>query len=621
MWGSRVVRATRSSNVRHASVLSNPRSRNSRLAIPALPPLSTVSKRSESSEPEVPQSFFDKWMGPQTVDADPSFTNRWLMVVPAFSTHMCIGSPWAWSALSGTVSRELGFVSSAAGDWSFAQATMPLSIVFMLQGISAAAAGAWQVKMGARVSMTVAGCCFGGGLILGSIGIATHSLPLLYFGYGFLGGCGVGIAYTPPVQALIQWFPDRTGLASGMTIAGFGGGALLFAPATNYLCQKFAKMPQYVGSVDAVQTTIKDGSMFTEYNGVMTEVVLANGGDLAKLPYPSLMEGYYVVGSGNTGAASALGCLGVLYLTTMVTSAFAIRRPAAGYVPEGYTPPVTEAGSAATVGNVHFDTVLKTPQFWLLGTTFFCVATGGMGLFSVAKPMMNEVFSSTLPTIVTASFCTTFLMIMSSGNLGGRLAWAWVSDQIGRRNVFYIFSFGSIPLYLSIPYLTNQVVTTGSQLPLTFFCMSSFAAISCMGGVYAILPAYEADLFGSKYVGPIHGRFLMASTCAAMAGPALLLWLRSSSEMSALRDLLSKVDPTKFEKVFGVDVSNANILIESNQLSISKLMDIMPAGTTDPAPFIYDSTMYSMAGLMAVAAVSHMLVKPVDPKFFEQVSK
>lgn len=131
------------------------------------------------------------------------------MVIPAFATHMCIGSPWGWSVMSGPLSRELGVAASSALDWSFSETTLPLSITFAMQGITAALGGKWQMKVGPRKAMFVAGLCFGGGLMLGGLGVALHSLPLLYAGYGLLGGTGVGLGYTPPVQALIQWFPDR----------------------------------------------------------------------------------------------------------------------------------------------------------------------------------------------------------------------------------------------------------------------------------------------------------------------------------------------------------------------------------------------------------------------------
>lgn len=500
---------------------------------------------------------------------------------------------------------------------------MPMSIVFTLQGLTAAFAAKYQMKYGARASMTAAGLCFGGGLVLGSIGIATHQLWLLYLGYGVLAGMGVGGAYTPPVQALIEWFPDRKGLASGLTIAGFGSGALVFAPASTWLADRFSKLPEFVGPTEAVNITSKEGRLFTEVAGELKEVVIATGSDVAKLSH-DLSEGVYVVGSGSTGAAPALAVMGGLYLATMVGSAFAIKRPAPGYKPAGFEEEDTSTAQARTLvgtapaGNVHVDQVMKTPQFYALSTVFFSVACGGMGLMSVAKPMMSEVFSSSLPLVVTSAFASNYVLALSAGNLGGRLGWGMFSDKFGRKLTFNIYTLGSIPLYLGVPYMVSAVVESGSTLPLYAFIGSSVVAISFMGGVYATLPAYEADLFGNKYVGPIHGKVLLASSLASVVGPAVLLQLRGSSERAAIENLATVVDADKFRSTFGTGVEALEELVAAKSVTISSLMNIAPSGTVDPTPFIYNSTMYTMGGFMAVAAVAHQFVRPVDRKYHEE---
>ncbi|CAM9220897.1 unnamed protein product, partial [Laminaria digitata] len=519
---------------------------------------------SEKKEEPKPEGFFKRVMGKESCVASPDYTNRWAMVAPAFFTHMCIGSPWAWSVLSGTLSRELGVVSSAAGDWSMAEATFPLSIVFALQGIAAAVGGKWALDVGPRLSMSIASLCFGGGMMLGGLGVEYHSLPLVYAGYGLIGGTGVGLAYTPPVQTLISWFPDKRGLASGLTIAGFGSGALVFTPLINSLMEKFSKMPEYLGTADQVATVMKGGQMFADTASGMVEVVSVNAAEMARLPY-DLAEGLYVVGSGSTGAAAGLGICGALYGAVMLTASMVIKSPAPGYkVPGLDAGPSTEAAVKAPVvqNNVNPTMAMKTPQFYALSTTFFCVACGGIGLFSVAKPMMGEVFSSTLPTLVTAGFASLYVQVLAAGNLGGRIGWAAFSDKFGRKLTFNMFCLGSIPLYLAVPYTVQQVVGTASAVPLGMFVGSTLVAITFMGGVYAILPAYEADLFGPKYVGPIHGRVLLASSAAALAGPSILLSLRSKSEISAIHDLIAKVDPARFQQVFSAGVEDAQALIE-----------------------------------------------------------
>jgi MFS family permease len=550
------------------------------------------------------------------------------MVLPAFATHMCLGSPYGWSAVSGTLAREIGFAVPAADDWAFSEVTLPLSLVFALQGIAAAAGGKWQMKVGHRIAMLVAGGCFGGGLSLAALGIHLHNLPLLYAGYGLLAGTGVGLGYTPPLAALMEWFPDKKGLASGLCIAGFGSGALFFAPVVTKLMDSFKRMPEYVGSfTDNLKITSQEGRLFAldSVTGKMKEVVKVNASDLAKLPY-DLAEGYYAVGTGATGAAEALAICGGSYLGIMLLSSMFLKRPAPGYTPSASGAPASS--QASTTSNtqpvaqpqtyVSIENAMKSPQFYLLATTFFCMACGGMGLFSVAKPMMSEVFSGSLPALVTAAFAGNYVMMLSAANLSGRIGWASVSDIIGRRKTFFIITSLSVPLYLSIPYLVDSVVTTQGSVPLYMFIGSTFAAITCMGATYAILPAYEADLFGAKYVGAIHGRMLLASTAGSLIGPSLLLKLRGNSERGAIKELMDSVDPAKFEQAFGAPVNSIDSLIKAKTVTITKLMELAPPGVVDPTPYIYDSTMYTMSGLMVLATISHSLVRPVKKELFEK---
>jgi len=543
--------------------------------------------------------------------------NRWAMFAPAFVTHVCLGAPYGWSAVSGTLARETGFVVSSAGDWSLSSATYPMSIMIAIGGLSAAALGKWTMKVGTRATMTLGGALFGTAFVVSGLGVANHNLPLLYLG-NFIAGVGYGCAYTPPIQALLEWFPDKRGLASGVVIAGFGSGALFFTPMMNNLIQHFHHLPTYLGN--SLETITEGGKLFADVGGQMTEVVYATAADLAKLPFSGLSEGFYVVGSGNTGVGAGLMTIGAMYAAGVMTSALLIRKPAAGYLPAGYTPPSGQGAGA--IGNVSVGDVMKTPQFWLLFSTSTLLATGGMGLISVAKPMIAEVFTASMPQMVTVSFASSYLMAMAVGNLAGRIGWAAISDKIGRRNTFHAFTFGAVPIFGCLPYCINQVVTnpTGPMAPafLGLFCASTVASLSILGGVFAVLPAYEADLYGPKYVQAIHGRFLISASLSTTAGPAILLNLRKLSENSAIQDLLSKVDPAKFQSAFGADISQAQTLIEAKTLTISKLMTIMPQGTVDPSPFIYNNTMYTMAALVGVGAALHFMVKPVDKKFFEK---
>ena len=211
---------------------------------------------------------------------------------------------------------------------------------------------------------------------------------------------------------------------------------------------------------------------------------------------------------------------------------------------------------------------------------------------------------------------------MAGGNLAGRLGWAAVSDKIGRRATFNCFTFGAVPIFAALPYCIEQVVMdpTGpmAKVYLGVFCASTVASISIIGGTFSVLPPYEADLYGPKYVQAIHGRFLLAMSLSTIIGPSLLLKSRKIAESSAIQDLLNKVDPVKFQETFGTDMSQVQTLIEAKTLTISKLMTIMPPGTIDPSPFLYNNTFYTMAGLVSVGAALHLMVKPVDGKYFEK---
>jgi len=347
-------------------------------------------------------------------------------------------------------------------------------------------------------------------------------------------------------------------------------------------------------------------------NGSLVEVINAGASELSKIPY-ALSEGLYVVGTGSTGASEALAVMGAAYLAIMVSSALTIRTPhpnspflaklsptASGAVP---TTPVAIAD--ASLGEA-----MRAPQFYLLGTTFFCLATGGMGFFSVAKPMMSEIFAAALPGIVTSAFAAKFVLMLSAGNLGGRLGWAAISDRLGRRNTFMLFTAGSVPIYMAIPTLVENTVVSTSAMPLYIFCGCAMTAISGMGAIFAILPAYESDLFGNKNVGAIHGRMLIFSSAASIVGPSLMLQLRAISEGKAIQDLLTKISPEKFEATFGAPMERASELLATKTLNISKLLALAPPGTIDPTPHLYDTTMYTLSAMAATAFVAHSLVKP-----------
>jgi len=264
---------------------------------------------------------------------------------------------------------------------------------------------------------------------------------------------------------------------------------------------------------------------------------------------------------------------------------------------------------------VHIDTVMKTPQFWQIWLAFGTLSSAGMAVVSVAKTMMVEIFSKALPYIVTGAFTSGYIMMISVANLGGRLLWSSASDYIGRKTVFTIFFFTSIPLFMLIPTLVSQVSTTASVVPLAIFYGSTLIIYSMFGAGYATTPAYEADLFGSKYCGAIHGRMLTASSTASVVGPMTITAMRSHAEHAAIHDLVSKVDPNTFQSKFGAPLSELDVLVKAKTVTINKLMHLVPEGTPDPTPFLYNTTMYTAAGLLVIGVIANFSIRPVNPKY------
>jgi hypothetical protein len=273
----------------------------------------------------------------------------------------------------------------------------------------------------------------------------------------------------------------------------------------------------------------------------------------------------------------------------------------------------TDAGR--TSRNVHIDQALYTPQFWQLWLNLTLNVTAGIGVIGVAKTMMGDIFTSSLPTIVDGSFAATYVMMISVANMSGRFAWASCSDFLGRKNTYSLFFAAGIPLYLSVPYAANMAASNpGMVMPLGMFYGSTMVIFTMYGGGFATIPAYLADVFGTKYVGGIHGRLLTGWSTAGIAGPLTLTYLRTESTNTACEELTGVCDPTVFENTFGAPTSDLQLLVDAKTVTISRLMEIVPIGTVDPTPALYDTTMSTMAGLLGIAFVSNMLMKPVHSK-------
>ncbi|MGB1800952.1 MAG: OFA family MFS transporter [Gammaproteobacteria bacterium] len=541
--------------------------------------------------------------------------NRWLIAPAALGIHLCIGSVYAWSLFNPSLVKRLGVVTSAADDWSLKSVVWIFTVAIVFLGLAAAVAGKWLEKVGPRMVGVVSACCWGGGFIVGGIGILTGQLWLLYLGYGVIGGCGLGLGYVSPVSTLIRWFPDRRGMATGIAIMGFGGGAMIAKFMIEPFIKLFYKAPDYLGTIDSVSlTTDETGRRLAEIAGQLQEVVIVGANDVANMLVPG-PEGVYVVGTGTVGVAQAFFTLGVIYFVIMMCAAFGYRVPREDWKPKGWEPPVKEKQNAmVSQHSVHIDEALKTPQFYQLWIVLCFNVTAGIGVLAVAKTMINEIFGSSLPDIVDFGFASTYVLMISVFNMFGRIIWASASDYLGRRNTYWIFFTLGILLYCSIPYTAQQASINPSVVWLVYFYAATMIIFTMYGGGFATIPAYLADIFGTKYVGGIHGRLLTAWASAGVFGPLAITSLREISVKNAIDDLVGKIDPTAFQSKFGAGIEQLDQLVAAKTVTISKLMEIAPTGTVDPTSSLYNTTMYLMAVLLLVALIANAFMRPVNPK-------
>jgi MFS family permease len=399
-------------------------------------------------------SFLDK----QHTIAPPGYS-RWLIPPAALCVHLCIGQAYAFSVFNLPMTKLLGITQSTPDDWKLTDLGWIFSLGIFFLGVSAAILGRWVEEGGPRKAMFTAALCWAGGFVISAIGCYVHNLWIIYFGYGILGGFGLGIGYISPVSTLIKWFPDRPGMATGMAIMGFGGGAFIASPLSVWLMSKF-QSPTHVG---------------------VAETFLA---------------------------------MGAIYFVFMMVGATIVRIPAPGWKPEGYVPPA-QPKKLITTQNVYVYDALKTPQFWLIWWVLCLNVTAGIGVLGQASAMSQEMF----PGKVTAIAASGFVGLMSLFNMGGRFFWASMSDFLGRKNTYFVFFALGTVLYAAVPY-TGEIVS----VPLFVICYAII--FSMYGGGFATVPAYLRDMFGTRYVGAIHGLLLTAWSMAGIFGPVLVNYIR-----------------------------------------------------------------------------------------------
>ncbi len=478
----------------------------------------------------------------ERIIAKPGF-NRWLVPPAALAIHLSIGMAYGFSVFWLPLSRAIGVTEPVACpasmsflqtltattcDWKISTLGWMYTLFFVFLGSSAAVFGRWLEHAGPRKAGVVAAFCWGGGFLISALGVHLHQIWLMWLGSGVIGGCGLGLGYISPVSTLIKWFPDRRGMATGMAIMGFGGGAMIGAPLADLLMKHFAT-PTSVGVTETFVT------------------------------------------------------MGLIYFVAMMAGAFGYRIPPVGWTPapsvSRHRALTTEhaalRGGMITTGQVHVDKAWRTPQFWLLWGVLCLNVSAGIGVIGMASPMIQEVFGGGLiglPGVALkalteaqkgqlATIGAAFAALLSVFNIAGRISWASLSDYIGRKRTYFIFFALGTVLYALAP----SAGRLGSvALFVAIFCV----ILTMYGGGFATIPAYLADIFGTQFVGAIHGRLLTAWSAAGILGPVLVNYLR------------------EYQIDRGV-----------------------------PAAQAYNVTMYVLAGLLVLGFFCNLAVRPVEERW------
>jgi MFS family permease len=431
--------------------------------------------------------------------APPGYS-RWLIPPAALCVHLCIGQAYAFSVFNLPMTKLLGITASTPDDWKLTDLGWIFTIGIVMLGLSAAFCGRWVEEGGPRRAMFTSACCFGSGFLISAYGVYIHNIWVIYFGYGFVGGIGLGLGYISPVSTLIKWFPDRPGMATGMAIMGFGGAAFIASPLSVWLMSQFST-PTHVG----------------------------------------VMETFI--------------CMGVIYFCFMIMGAIIVRVPAPGWKPAGWTAPAVPK-KLVTTNNVYVYEALKTPQFWCIWIVLCMNVSAGIGVLGQASAMIQEMFPGKVSVVAAAGF----VGLMSLFNMGGRFFWASLSDLIGRKNTYYCFFLLGIACYCFVPY-------SGAIGSVVLFVCAYAIVFSMYGGGFATVPAYLRDMFGTRYVGAIHGWLITAWSAAGVIGPVLVNYIR------------------QYNLDHGVPKADA-----------------------------YNNTMYVLAGLLVVGLIANSLIRAVNKK-------
>ena len=390
----------------------------------------------------------------------PADWSRWLVPPAALSVHLAIGQAYSWSVFKAPLENSLQL--------SGKESALPFQLAIVMLGLSAAIFGTRVERRGPRWAMFVSLCCFSGGFLVSALGALTKQYWLVVLGYGVIGGVGLGVGYISPVSTLMKWFPDRPGLATGIAIMGFGGGALIASP----------------------WSTAMLGAFGVHYDKVTNKVLSV----------------------GDAAIANTFLVHGVVYAIFMALGVLLIRVPAPDWKPAGWIPSAHKK-PLVTTAQVSAKNAIRTPQFWLLWIVLCFNVTAGIGILERAQPMILDFFTGTSQQI-SPVVASGFVALLSFANMAGRLGWSSASDVVGRKNI-YMFYLG----FGALMYLVISLVGSQSR---DLFIGCTVIILSFYGAGFATVPAYLKDLFGTYEVGAIHGRLLTAWSTAGVLGPLIV---------------------------------------------------------------------------------------------------
>lgn len=397
--------------------------------------------------------------------------SRWLVPPAALAVHLSIGQAYAWSVFKDPLAKTMlpgnphsGFLTG-----------LPFTLGIVMLGVSAAVFGTKVDHKGPRWAMLVATVFFAAGFLVAAAGVALDQFWLVVIGYGVIGGIGLGIGYISPVSTLIKWFPDKPGMATGIAIMGFGGGALIASPWSTAMLSAFG------------------GTGAHAHAGGIAETFLFHG------------IGYAIFMS--------LGWL-------------LIRVPADDWRPAGWDPAVVRTKTLVSTANVSARNAIKTPQFWLLWVVLCFNVTAGIGVLERAAPLYQDFFKGSSPAATLTTIAAGFVSILSLANMLGRFVWSSLSDSVGRKNIYRFYLGVGAILYIVLELTTNSSKVV--------FLICTMLILSFYGAGFATAPAYLRDLFGTYEVGAIHGRLLTAWSVAGALGPFIVDNLADSEKAAGL---------------------------------------------------------------------------------------